>query len=162
MGALIKILLRSYAGIYDQPVAIHEKLISSLMNRPHEEVMKGLRKLHQYQIVEYNPQKETPQVYYNQPRRKSADIHIDEHAYQFRKEQFVKRVNGILDYVQTKYCRSKAIAEYFGEQESKSCGICDNCVKKEKEKLSPAEFDDNLSKIKNRRTKTVPYCRSTI
>jgi ATP-dependent DNA helicase RecQ len=80
-------------------------------------------------------------VYYNQPRRKSEDIHIDEKAYQFRKEQFVKRVNGMLEYVQTKSCRSSAISSYFGEQESTACGICDNCVKKEKEKLSPAEFE---------------------
>ncbi|HEY4966749.1 MAG TPA: ATP-dependent DNA helicase RecQ [Puia sp.] len=145
---LIKILLRSYAGIYDQPVSIHEKMIASLINRPLEEVLKGLHVLHQYQIIEYNPQKETPQVYFNLPRRKSADIHIDEKSYRFRKEQFVKRVNGILDYVQDKSCRSIAIAVYFGEQDSKPCGICDNCVKKEKEKLSPAEFEAIYHKLR--------------
>jgi ATP-dependent DNA helicase RecQ len=145
---LIKILLRSYAGIYDQPVSIHEKMIASLMNKPLEEVVKGLHLLHQRQIVEYNPQKETPQVFYNQPRRKSTDIHIDEKAYRFRKEQFVKRVNGMLNYVQTKSCRSTTIAEYFGEQESQACGICDNCVKKEKEKLTPAEFEAIYHKLR--------------
>ena len=145
---LIKILLRSYAGIYDQPVAIHEKMLSSLLGWPLEEVMRGLYKLNQYQIVEYNPQKETPQVYYGLPRRKSADIHMDEHAYRFRKEQFVKRVKGILDYVQTDNCRSTAIAEYFGELGAESCGICDNCVRKEKEKLSPDEFESIYLKLR--------------
>jgi ATP-dependent DNA helicase RecQ len=145
---LIKVLLRSYAGIYDQPVAIHEKMLVSLLGWSPEEVMKGLYKLHQYQIVEYNPQKETPQVYYNQPRRKSADIRIDEQAYRFRKEQFTKRVKGILGYVQTKTCRSVDIAEYFGEEGAEPCGICDNCVKKEKEKLSPAEFDAIYQKLR--------------
>jgi ATP-dependent DNA helicase RecQ len=145
---LIKVLLRSYAGIYDQPVAVHEKTLASLLGSTSEEIVKNLHKLHQYQIIDYNPQKETPQVYYNQPRRKSADIHIDEHAYRFRKEQFVKRVKGILDYVQTKTCRSKAIAEYFGEQDAEPCGICDNCVKKEKEKLSPAEFEAIYQKLR--------------
>jgi len=145
---LIKVLLRSYAGIYDQPVAIHEKTVASLLGSTPEEIAKGLHKLHQYQIVDYNPQKETPQIYYNQPRRKSADIHIDEHAYRFRKEQFIKRVKGILDYVQTKTCRSAAIAEYFGEQDAEPCGICDNCVKKEKDKLSPAEFEAIYQKLR--------------
>jgi ATP-dependent DNA helicase RecQ len=144
---LIKVLLRSYSGIYDQPVVIHEKTLSSLLGWTPEEIGKGLHKLHQYQIVDYNPQKETPQVYYNLPRRKSADIHIDEHAYRFRKEQFIKRVKGILDYVQTKTCRSIAIAEYFGEQDAEPCGICDNCVRKEKEKLSPAEFEIIYQKL---------------
>jgi ATP-dependent DNA helicase RecQ len=145
---LIKTLLRSYAGIYDQPVAIHEKMVASLLNREPGEVMKGLYRLHQFGIVEYNPQKETPQVYYNLPRRKAGDVHIDEKAYQFRKVQFVKRIRGILDYVQTKKCRSLAIAEYFGEKEAENCGICDNCVKKEKEKLSPAEFAAIYEKLR--------------
>ena len=145
---LIKTLLRTYAGIYDQPVAIHERMLASLLKLELEEVMKGLYKLHQYQIVEYIPQKETPQVYYNQPRRKSADIRIDEKAYLFRKEQFMKRIRGILDYVQTKTCRSVAIAEYFGEQGAEICGICDICVKTEKEKLSPAEFDAIYQKLR--------------
>ena len=145
---LDKSLLRTYAGIYDQPVAIHEKTLASLLGWSLEEVMKGLYKMHQYQIVEYNPQKETPQIFYNLPRRKSADIRIDEQAYLFRKEQFVKRVQGMLAYVETKGCRSAAIAGYFGETGAEDCGICDNCVRKEKENLSPAEFDAIYRKLR--------------
>jgi ATP-dependent DNA helicase RecQ len=145
---LVKTLLRTYAGIYDQQTPIHEKMVASLVNMPAEEVMTGLQVLHQYHILEYVPQKETPQVYYSQPRRKSADIHIDEKAYHFRKEQFIKRVKAMTDYIQTKNCRSTAISSYFGETESSACGICDNCVKKEKEKLSPAEFEAIYQKVK--------------
>jgi ATP-dependent DNA helicase RecQ len=145
---LIKTLLRTYGGIYDQPVGIHEKMLASLLNWSLEEVLKGLTLLHQYQIVEYSPQKETPQIYYSQPRRKSADIHIDEKSYQFRKEQFMKRVRGMLDYVKTKTCRSVAIGKYFGEKGGDNCGICDNCVKKDKEKLSQAEFTAIYEKLR--------------
>jgi len=147
LDPLIKVLLRTYAGIYDQPVSIHENLLASLLKNSLEEVMKGLYQLHKFQIVEYNPQKETPQVFFNQPRRKSSDIRIDENAYGFRKEQFVKRVQGILDYVQTSGCRSVSIATYFGEKGASACGICDNCVKKEKEQLSPAEFESIYQKL---------------
>ncbi len=148
LDPLIKTLLRTYSGIYDQPVAIHEKMLASLLKDSPEQVMKGLYQLHRFQIVEYNPQKESPQVYFNQPRRKAADIQIDEKAYLFRKEQFIKRVKGMLGYVQTNGCRSTAIAEYFGEQDVIDCGCCDNCVRKEKEKLSPAEFDVIYQKLK--------------
>src|SRR5450432_449864 len=145
---LIKTLLRTYAGIYDQPVAIYEKMLSSLLKWELEQVIKGLTQLHKFRIVDYNPQKETPQVYFNQPRRKSADVRIDEKAYAFRKSQFVLRVRGILDYVQTTGCRSVSIAEYFGEKNADNCGICDNCVKNEKEKLSPSEFESIYQKLK--------------
>jgi ATP-dependent DNA helicase RecQ len=148
LDPLIKTLLRTYAGIYDQPVAIHEKMLASLLKWKLEQVMKGLYELHKFRIVDYNPQKDTPQVYFDQSRRKSADIRLDEKAYAFRKDQFVKRIRGILDYVQTTGCRSVSIAEYFGEKGAENCGICDNCVKKEKEKLSPAEFDVIYQKLK--------------
>jgi len=144
---LIQTLLRSYAGIFDQPVPVHEKMIAGLLKWDLEKVIHGIFQLNQYRIVCYNPQKEAPQIYFNQPRRKSADIHIDEKAYHFRKEQFVKRVRGILHFVQTKSCRAVAIAEYFGEKDSAKCGICDNCVKNAKKKLSQKEFDVIYRKI---------------
>ena len=138
---LVKHLLRSYAGIFDQPVSIQEKSLASSLNWSPGEVRKGLITMHRHQIVQYNPQKETPQVYYHLPRRKAADIFIDDKVYQFRKEQFIRRVKGMLDYVGTNACRSVAMAEYFGVPGSEPCGICDNCVKREKEKMSPAELD---------------------
>jgi ATP-dependent DNA helicase RecQ len=146
---LIKVLLRTYAGIYDQPVKIHEKTMGSLLKWSPEDVVKGIYQLHRFGIVEYDPPKETPQVYFNLPRRKSVDIHIDEKVYRFKKEQFIKRVDGILGFVQTKNCRSVAIAGYFGEKGAADCGICDNCVKKEKEKLSPAEFESIYRKLRD-------------
>jgi ATP-dependent DNA helicase RecQ len=148
LDPLIKALLRTYAGIYDQPVSIHEKTLASILRWPPDQVISGLQELHRFQIVSYNPQKETPQVYYNLPRRKSSDIHIDEISYRFRKEQFVKRVQGILEYIQSKSCRSVAIAGYFGEKNASLCGICDNCLKKEKEKLSREEFNLIYQKLR--------------
>jgi ATP-dependent DNA helicase RecQ len=145
---LIKTLLRTYAGIFDQPVAIYEKMMATLLKWELDHVLKSLYHLHKFQIVCYDPQRETPQVYFNQPRRKSADIRIDEKMYAFRKSQYVKRVLGILEYVRTSGCRSISIAEYFGEEGSENCGICDNCVKKEKEKLSPSEFESIYQKLK--------------
>ena len=145
---LIKVLLRTYSGIYDQPVAVFEKMLAALLKWSLEEVMKGLYHLHRFQIVDYNPQKEAPQVYFNLPRRKSDDIRIDEKAYLFRKVQFIKRVEGMLGYVQAKSCRSVVIAEYFGEKGSENCGICDNCLKLEKEKMSPAEFESIYQKLR--------------
>jgi len=144
---LIKTLLRTYAGIYDQPVAVNEKFLASLLGKTPEEIMKGLFQLHKYQIIEYNPQKETPQVYFSLARRKATDIRIDEKAYQFRKEQFVQRVKGMLQFVQTSGCRSTAIASYFGEKGSPDCGICDNCVKNEKKKLGSVDFEIIYNKL---------------
>lgn len=144
---LIKTLLRTYAGIYDQPVPVFEKMLASLLKCSLEDVMKGLFQLHTFQMIAYYPQKETPQVYFNLARRKAADIRIDEKVYGFKKEQFIKRVRGILDYVKSKTCRSTSIARYFGEVGAVDCGVCDLCVKKQKEKLSTVEFESIYQKL---------------
>ncbi|MDP9042957.1 MAG: RecQ family zinc-binding domain-containing protein, partial [Bacteroidota bacterium] len=148
LDPLIKSLLRTYAGIYDQPVAVHEKTLASLLNWDLEKIIKGLHHLHKFGIISYSPQKEVPQVYFNMPRKKSAEIRIDEKAYVFRKNQFIKRVRGILAYVKANGCRSVSIAEYFGEKGAANCGICDNCVKRARGKLSLPEFEFIYHKLK--------------
>lgn len=138
---LIKTLLRTYSGIYDQPVPVHEKLLASLLKWPPEQVVKGLFLLHRYQMIEYAPQKEEPQIYFNQPRRKAEDVQIDRKAYQFRKEQFIKRAKAMLGYIGTSVCRSAFIASYFGEESPTDCGICDQCLRNKQPKLSTDQFE---------------------
>ncbi|MDP4211436.1 MAG: helicase-related protein, partial [Bacteroidota bacterium] len=137
---LIKTLLRTYSGIYDQPVFIREKQLAYLLKWPPEQVIKGLHQLHRFQLIEYVPQKEEPQIYFDQARRKAADVQIDRKAYQFRKEQFVKRVRAMLGYIATPNCRSTYIARYFGETSPEDCGICDQCLRNRQPRLSADQF----------------------
>lgn len=137
---LIKTLLRTYSGIYDQPVSIREKQLAWLLKWPPEQVLKGLYELNRFQLIDYAPQKEEPQIYFNQPRRKAADVQIDRKAYKFRKEQFIKRANAMLGYIATPNCRSTYIARYFGEASPEDCGICDQCLRNREPKLSPDQF----------------------
>jgi len=137
---LIKTLLRTYSGIYDQPVSIREKQLAWLLKWPPEQVLKGLYELHRFQLIDYVPQKEEPQIYFNQPRRKAADVQIDRKAYKFRKEQFIKRAKAMLDYIATPNCRSSFMARYFGEASPDDCGICDHCLRNREPKLNPDQF----------------------
>jgi ATP-dependent DNA helicase RecQ len=38
-------------------------------------------------------------------------------------------------------CRSQYIASYFGDGDTKECGVCDNCLAKKRKALSNEEFD---------------------
>ena len=46
-------------------------------------------------------------------------------------------------------CRSVMIGKYFGDDQLKPCGICDNCINKKKKDVSVAEFDHLSSTIMN-------------
>jgi len=139
---VIKTLLRSYEGIFDQPTSISEKMMAGLMNKDVEEVKKQLLQLHQSGIIEYRPQKDTPQIFLLRKRIKAEDISINMVAYNQRKEQFQRRMKQMVSYVyEQSECRSRIIGVYFGDAKMKACGICDNCLRKKTTSLTKEEFE---------------------
>ncbi|HQX96868.1 MAG: RecQ family ATP-dependent DNA helicase [Chitinophagaceae bacterium] len=156
----IKTLLRAYEGIFDQPTSISEKMMAGLLKTDYEEVKKQLQLLHKMGIIEYQPQKDTPQLFLSINRIKAEDVRIDMAAYINRKEQFQRRMKQMLEFVdESTACRSQVIGFYFGDEKIKACGICDNCLRQKASVLSKEEFETlhlriiNLIKLEPLHTK---------
>jgi ATP-dependent DNA helicase RecQ len=147
---MMKALLRSYEGIFDFPASISEKTIAFVLKIDVEEVKKQLLQLHQAGIIEYLPQKDTPQLLLLRNRIKAEDISIDMTAYQKRKEQFLQRVAKMISYIKEEsICRSQVIGSYFGDDKIKACGICDACQKQKAKAIAKQEFDTLHLRIVN-------------
>ena len=145
---LIKTLLRTYAGIFDQLVPIQEKNISFLMYQKLAETEESLKRLHALGIIQYVPQKDNPQIYFIQNRVKAEDLRIDMVGYKKRKEQYRKRIENLIEYVGLDLlCRSQFIANYFSDAEAKPCGVCDNCLKLKNIHMSQDEFEQIHQRI---------------
>jgi ATP-dependent DNA helicase RecQ len=130
---LIKILLRSYEGIFDMPVAVYEKQIVGWLKSDIAPVQQLLSMLHSYHIIHYEPQKDTPQLYLLQPRVRARDVNINPVNYKQRKKQFEQRADAFINYTKNiKDCRSVISGNYFGDENMKPCGICDNCIQLKK------------------------------
>ncbi|BAV10152.1 ATP-dependent DNA helicase RecQ [Filimonas lacunae] len=142
LDGVTKCLLRSYEGIYDNHVAIYEKQIARLCRLTVEEVKQQLMQLHRLDIIEYLPQKEKPQIQYILNRAPANFLHIDVKNYAQRKELYVQRMQTMLRYLHLeKECRSRYIATYFGEENGRDCGVCDNCMtRKAATGITTAEF----------------------
>ena len=139
---LIKTLLRAYEGIFDQPVGISEKVIAGLLYLDLEKVKQQLNELDKAGIIDYQPQKDSPQVYFLRRRVKAEEITIDKVAFDLRKMQFLGRIKQMQSFVsESKECRSRIIGLYFGDEHIKNCGICDNCLRNKNTELSKEEFD---------------------
>ncbi len=147
---VIKTLLRAYEGIFDHSAPISEKMMAGLLKLDAEEVKNQLLQLEQAGLISYEPQKDTPQLYLLRPRIKAEDIQINMVAYNKRKEQFQQRVKQMADYVKEEAtCRSRIIGSYFGDNNIRSCGICDNCLKQKALTLSKEEFETLHHRIIN-------------
>ncbi len=138
---LIKCLLRTYEGIFDNRVSIHEKQLAWLSRLPIETVQDQLQQLRSFGTIEYMPQKDTPQIHFLLNRASAQYLQINQDQYLLRKKQYAERVENMIRYIELKeLCRSSYIANYFGDAAIKDCGICDNCLAKKRKAISPEEF----------------------
>lgn len=146
---LIKGLLRSYEGIFDYPCPITESQLSFFTGIRTEKIQEGLRKLHQDGIIRYVGKKDMPQITLLKDRMYADDFRIDDLQIRTAKQQFLKRLQDLSLFVKnSKDCRSRMIAAYFGDAGIRKCGICDNCLREQKKIISASVFDDMTQKIK--------------
>lgn len=139
---VIKALLRTYSGIWDQPTSIFERQICKIVRKPDEHVKTMLEFLHRHGIVQYIPRKDKPQIRLLQNRIKTEDLYIDELRYTKRKDAYTKRILAMVHYIENgNLCRSKKLCAYFGDQVD-DCGHCDVCI--QQEKISTSFITDKI------------------
>ncbi|MEO6883900.1 MAG: ATP-dependent DNA helicase RecQ [Bacteroidia bacterium] len=138
----IKLLLRSYTGIFDGFVKINEKELASRAETSKEKIIELLHFLDKMNLLAYVPQTEMPQVIYMKERLPIADLLISKAHVSEQKEKAEKRMEWMLHYATSIHkCRSRVLLAYFGETETYRCGICDVCLERNKLDLSELEFD---------------------
>ncbi len=149
MDKFIKIMLRSFEGVFTQYVKIDETYIARASGVPLPVVIENLKRLSKQKIINYIPRKKTPLIIYIAERLDDKNLLLSYENYRLRKERFLKRIDALLDYSSniTK-CRSQFLLDYFGDTDSYRCGKCDICTSRNELDLSKIEFDNILKRIK--------------
>ncbi len=138
----IKGLLRSYEGVFDFPANVYESQLAKFIKQPISKIKEDLQHLHNYKIIEYKPASEKPQVFLLQNRMYNDDFIINTKLISERKAVAEKRLETIQEFADEKdTCRSSFISHYFGDNKTKDCGICDNCINHKREKISAQVFE---------------------
>jgi len=145
---LIKALLRSYSGIYNNYRGISEKYLAKKLRITDKMITSQLIQLKSYGIIHFTPLKETPQIHYMLNRAPAQFLHINHQSYLERKKLFQKRIDMMMEYInQEQQCRSIFIANYFGDKDLKACNICDICLQKKQKPTSTVDFKSNKEQI---------------
>jgi ATP-dependent DNA helicase RecQ len=144
----IKLLLRSYSGMFTEFVAINEESLAKKAAITREVVYQYLVKLSSMNIIRYIPGKKTALVIFTEERLERKTLLISPDNYLNVREKYIARLDRMIDYAESKNrCRSVILLDYFGE-ESDRCGICDVCRERNELDLSKYEFDLILEEIK--------------
>ncbi len=145
----IKLILRSYTGLFSGYVSVDEELLAKRANLNHEQVYNFLKHLRQSNVIDYVPRNRTPFVYFSKERVHIDRLKISKENYEVRKKDYSERIEAVIEYASnSSRCRSQVLLSYFGETDSPPCGTCDVCKAKEMMKLSDFEFQSISKKVK--------------
>ncbi len=137
----IKLLLRSYSGLFTNDVIINEKEIALRCDTTPQEIIRRLEYLSKLNYIDYQKSSNLPSLYFVQNRINENHLFPDPKVYQVRKETAEKRLKSVVNYVQhDSVCRSRLLLAYFGETKSSACQQCDICLKKRKQPITNDEF----------------------
>jgi ATP-dependent DNA helicase RecQ len=146
---VLKTILRSYTGVFENYVEINEKEIATRSGISVEELLKHLELLNGLKVISYIPADDSPQLVFVTERLDDRNVHIDRQHLAERKERQVKRIAAMVDYVtKTTRCRSQMLLQYFGEDTEHRCGVCDYCLQRNKLGISDLEFTTVYTQVK--------------
>jgi ATP-dependent DNA helicase RecQ len=130
---IIKSILRTYGGIFDQEIKVNLSIIASKTSKNDEDIIKTLTQLEKDNIITLKLVKTDSEITFLQPREDDKTIYriaktIEQ---QFNLKQ--KQIQSVINYINNEnICRSKQLLSYFGEKNIEDCNICSICKQKNK------------------------------
>ena len=143
---LVKVLLRSYGGLFDFYMPIYEFDIARRVGQSVAWVKQQLQALHSANIVDYIAQSNEPNVLMLENR--APKISFSEAKIEFLRARYREKLAFMNRYVlNTHQCRTKLLVEYFGEHMSQDCGYCEVCIKAAQSNKQKAERLEHIKTL---------------
>lgn len=147
--AFIKLLLRSYSGVFSGFVKIREEELARRSNLTKTNVAELLKKLDKQGVLDYVQQTDKPQIIYSEGLIDANHLYISPETYRYRLNDAERRLDAVIKYAESRHkCRSQSLLAYFGETDSQRCGKCDVCIERNKIELNDLEFETILNEIR--------------
>ena len=158
LDKFIKSVLRIYTALFSRLTPIDEEYIARVTMDSVMGVKEKLKQLSQLKIIKYIPKVRTPLIIMNTERLVESNLYISQKRYEERKGMFQKRIESIISFVKNdEVCRSRQLIEYFGQEATKDCGVCDVCIKQRNSSNSGArkkEIEKHIFSILEERGNT--------
>lgn len=133
--AVVKAILRTYGGAFDNMVEINLHTICSKAGTTQTEAVSLLRRLEKEGIAEFEHDQHDTRISFLVPREDDTTINPLIPYIKLQMSSKKEKIEQVLQYVSnSSRCKSEQLLQYFGEKETRPCGICSVC-KSSEEKL---------------------------
>lgn len=137
---LIKTLLRSYGGLFENYVFINEKDLAYRIKLSAANIADQLNYLHKQQLLSYLPHNDFPKLVFTQNRINNKYLEFNPDNYLRLKQNHLSKIESVINYVNNnKLCRQIQLLNYFGDSANEQCGYCDVCIENKHKNLSPVK-----------------------
>ena len=146
-NTIVKTILRTYGGIFDQDVKVNINLIADKASTNEDKIIQTLLKLQKDEVISLKLTKTDSQIVFLQPREDDKTINRIAKTIEQQNNLKKNQVASILNYVNNNdICKSVQLLSYFGESKLEDCGICSVCIKTN-ESLSKSDIDESITAI---------------
>jgi len=147
LDKVIKTILRSYQGAFSNYIHLREGKLANFLHTTTDDLQRSLDLMHKDDVIDYQPQKEKPQLIFLRARVDADHLHIDQQRYAFLKNRQLERIQSSIRYAEEEACRSQQLLLYFGEANPPLCERCDVCLARKKKVLTSADLKRYRQKI---------------
>ncbi len=147
---LLKLILRSYGGIFEHYITINEYLLAKKLKTSKNEVVKQLQYLHTNGVVDFIYENTSSKLWFLVARE--DDFTINSIAQNIEKQNNLKyhKLKASVAYIQnSEACRNMQLLSYFNEANAIPCGICDVCNSKKSTPNSLGDVSQHIIELLN-------------
>lgn len=134
LNTLIKVLLRTYGGIFDYETKVNLNLVIQKTNFREKQILEQLQRLEKDEIISLQIANTDSEITFVQPRE--DDITINPIAKTIEQQHQLKhnQIESVLNYIKNdSVCKSQQLLAYFGEKNTNPCCKCSVCMDKTSE-----------------------------
>lgn len=126
--AFVRLLLRTYGGLFEGYVRIRESQLAYVTKWDVTKIKSKLHQLTEMGMADYAPAAQEDRITWIAARQHAEHITFPPAALEERKDRMMQRWNAMLEYLNTDDCRENVMMAYFGQEAEHPCGHCDNCI----------------------------------
>ena len=147
---LLKSILRTHEGVFDQPIAINLEKISRKANLDLDNVIQILTALESQHIISFSLSKTDAQITLIRPREDDKTINsVSKNISHYNKVK-QQKFQAVIDFIQNNSsCKSRQLLHYFDEVFDDNCEICSYCTStNDINKIDEREIDNVFKALK--------------
>lgn len=142
LNTVVKVLLRTYGGIFDYETKVNLNLVVQKANLSEKGIIEQLKRLEKDEVISLQMANTDSEITLLKPREDDITINPIAKTIEQQHQLKHKQVEAVLNYIKNdSVCKNRQLLAYFGEKTTETCGQCSVCTAK----VSHREKDSKIN-----------------